>query len=77
MGMLEISVRGSFPTIGNMRVFQFSAEDGGHADAVSRAITTLARDLLPEAIKIDHKLHAANEEPKRAFGTGVAEGAEK
>lgn len=66
MGMIEISTRGSFPS----ESFHVSAEEGGHANAIQRAIEWL-NDRLPAAIEKDHKLHTAGVLPPRApFGRG-------
>ena len=67
MGMITISTHGSFPT----ETFSVSAEEGGHANAIQRAICWLT-DRQPQAIILDHKLHAQGDIPQRApFGMGV------
>jgi len=66
MGMIQIDTFGSFPT----ESFNVSANEGGHANAIQRAIQWL-NDRLPAAIEKDHKLHAAGDEPPLAwFGKG-------
>lgn len=66
MGMIEIQTKGSFPT----ESFSVSALDGGHANAIQRAIEWL-NDRLPAAIQSDHKLHEAGDFPPNApFGRG-------
>lgn len=66
MGMISIQMRGSFPG----DAFDVSAEEGGHANAIQRAIGWL-NDRLPEAIALDHQLHDSGDVPPRApFGKG-------
>lgn len=66
MGIVRIQIRGSF---GNKPDVEFSAMEGGHAYALSRAIAALAAEL-PSAIQIDHELHDdAQHPPESAFGT--------
>lgn len=62
MGVIRIQTVGSFGLDG----FEASAEEGGHANAIQRAIKFLV-DRLPEAIEKDHKLHAKGEVPPRAW----------
>ena len=59
MGKITIKVEGSFPETGT-RVN--SAESGGHAAALSRAIGVL-NDLMPAAIALDHELQDRNQHP--------------
>lgn len=67
MGIITITTAGSF----TRETREFSAMDGGHADAVSRAIEYLSAVVLPEAIRNDHKLHDENERPpNKDFGYG-------
>lgn len=69
MGMIRMGMSGSFPSV----TFEVSAEEGGHANAIQRAIGWL-NDRLPAAIELDHKLHAAGDVPPRApFGRGGLE----
>ena len=64
MGMVEVKLSGSF---GNGGV-SFIAEQGGHAMAISRAISFL-NGQLPDAIRLDHALHDKNERPPQSdFG---------
>ncbi len=62
MGHIHIEITGSFPTNG---VHDVSAEEGGHANAISRAIGWL-NDRLPAAIARDHELAAEGEHPPKA-----------
>ena len=66
MGQIEIVITGSFAHQPNKTV---SAIKHGHAAAVARAITFLADEIMPEAIKQDHELHDDNEKPHAGFGT--------
>jgi hypothetical protein len=66
MGMIEISVRGSFQPGDHKR---FSAMQYGHADAVARAIEWLSSEVLPRAIRLDHELHTHGEKPEGPFGS--------
>lgn len=64
MGMIEISVRGSFPT--PSRGYEsraFSAMEHGHAQAVAEAIRWLVVELLPRSIKRDHELQVEGKAP--------------
>ncbi|KKL56885.1 hypothetical protein LCGC14_2240970 [marine sediment metagenome] len=71
MGILRIDMNGSFGTSSKT----FSAMDGGHADAVARAIEYLSSMVLPIAIQTDHSLHDNGEmPPNAAFGQGKAAG---
>jgi hypothetical protein len=65
MGMVNIQIRGSF---GRPHDVSYSAMEGGHAFAITRAIQYLA-DQLPNAIRLDHELERAGENPPQAdFG---------
>ena len=65
MGMVNITIQGSFGRPVNKT---FSAEEGGHALAITRAIQTLIEEL-PNAIRVDHRLARMNEvPPKSDFG---------
>ncbi len=67
MGVLRIDINGSF---GNDSQ-SFAALRGGHADAIGRAIEYLSGELMPKAIRQDHKLHDDGERPpERDFGLG-------
>ena len=67
MGVITVLTTGSFPYSRK----EFNAQEGGHADAVSRAIEHLSATVLPEAIRKDHKLHDGNQRPsKKDFGCG-------
>jgi hypothetical protein len=59
MGMVTVQIRGSF---GNKPDAQYSAMEGGHAFAITRAIQHLA-DQLPFAIRLDHELARAGDKP--------------
>lgn len=66
MGMITVEIRGSF---GKATSKAFSAMEGGHAMAVTRAIEHLTNEL-PNAIRLDHKLAAEGEKPPTSdFGT--------
>jgi len=65
MGQIVIQMQGSFPK--KINVIE-SAELGGHAAAIGRAIHALA-SALPAAIAKDHTLHENGEHPAKAhFG---------
>ena len=64
MGIVVVRIQGSF---GFKEDRLFSAEQGGHATAISRAIKLLS-DRLPEAIALDHKLHSEGVTPKLSWG---------
>jgi len=67
MGMVTINMQGSFTRTG---CTQFSAQDGGHAQCIQKAITHLASQL-PAAIERDHELHDKGTRPGNAnFGRG-------
>lgn len=80
MGQIVIQMQGSFPEAKRGIQFTTSAEEGGHAFALSRAITYLNRQF-PEAIRLDHQLQAKGEHPPQSdFGEhsntgGVGSGA--
>lgn len=59
MGMIKISTLGSFPRCDR----EFDAQEGGHAQAVARAMQFLAEVVLPEAIVRDHTLHDEDRRP--------------
>lgn len=70
MGMIRIETAGSFAR----EIVAISTEEGGHANAIQRAIGWL-NDRLPVAIKMDHELHDQGDRPPRAdFGEGVETG---
>lgn len=64
MGRIDIGINGSFPGIAKGAV-SFSAEEGGHANAISRAIGWL-NARLPAAIARDHELSFQGEHPPKA-----------
>jgi hypothetical protein len=65
MGMVTIDIRGSF---GGQKHETFSAMEGGHAFALTRAIQFLVSQMQ-EAIMRDHQLHNEGEKPpKSGFG---------
>ncbi|HEC63665.1 MAG TPA: hypothetical protein ENI23_00060 [bacterium] len=51
--MIKIETTGSF----KYKKLSFSAQIGGHAQAVGEAIQYLSKIILPEAIVKDHELH--------------------
>lgn len=63
MGQLVITLQGSF---GNATA-KFSAQDVGHAAAISEAIEYLARVEMPKAIANDHRCHRDGIEPAQGF----------
>jgi hypothetical protein len=65
MGKLTIELAGSFEKKGRR---EFSALDGGHAQAVAEAIAYLADEVLPSAIAQDHKLQEQGHYPSLGFG---------
>ena len=71
MGTIQISIGGSFSPISAKN---FSAEQNGHADAVSRAIEWLSGTVLPQAIRWDHEIHAEGDSPRGPFGRDVIGG---
>lgn len=66
MGAISIDIRGSFP-VEVHGIKGYSALDHGHAHAVAGAIGYLTNIVLPKAIALDHKLHAAGEKPEKGF----------
>jgi hypothetical protein len=65
MGKITIKIEGSFGTPGTK---EFSAQEGGHAYALTRAIGMLFARMSP-AIRLDHELHEKGEHPpESAFG---------
>ncbi len=68
MGSIKISIGGSFVDAIEPDTFTCSAEEGGHANAISRALAFL-NERLPCAIKADHRLHSEGEmPPRKPFG---------
>ena len=64
MGIVAVRIYGSFGyTVDQV----FSAEEGGHANAISRAMRELS-DRLPHAIALDHKLQGKGIAPKSPWG---------
>lgn len=70
MGQITIDMHGSFGRKNGTR--RFSAMEHGHADAVARAIEFLAKELLPFATALDHKLHAEGDKPAKGFDREAA-----
>jgi hypothetical protein len=64
MGRVALRIYGSF---GFSEDRLFSAEDDGHATAITKAIKVLI-DRLPEAINLDYKLQAQGITPKSPWG---------
>lgn len=64
MGVLTITLQGSF---GNFRSKTFSAMKVGHAGAIAEALTYLAGEELPRAIRNDHECHKDGIEPIEGF----------
>lgn len=66
MGQITVRTAGSF---GPSSERNFSALEGGHANALGRAIAYISVELMPTAISRDHKLHDEGERPPQAdFG---------
>ena len=66
MGTVNVEVLGSFT---KKLIVQYSVEEGGHAFAITRAISDLT-EILPAAIALDHKLAKDNIVPSQSpFGT--------
>lgn len=65
MGMITIKIEGSFP--GKNEEKQFSAEQGGHAYALTRAIGFLFARMSP-SIRQDHANHQDGSHPETPFG---------
>ena len=65
MGMIQISVQGSFGRKNGSKTF--SAMKHGHADAVAQAIEYLSKELLPFATALDHQLHTEGASPNKGF----------
>ena len=70
MGMILIDVQGSFGRKNGTK--RFSARTHGHADAVAQAIEFLAKELLPYATALDHKLHSDGDSPDKGFDREAA-----
>ncbi len=72
MGLIYIRMSGSlnFTKTGKPEETTLYAEEGGHANAIQKAIGYL-NGQLPEAIRLDHQLHNKGERPSKAdFGNG-------
>ena len=65
MGMITIELSGSFKPY---QVQRFSAQERGHAAAVSAAIEFLAGNVLPTAIKNDSECQKDGVFPTKGFG---------
>ncbi len=64
--MISVKIEGSF---GNLGTAEFSALEGGHAYALTRAISHLMLQMGP-AIRKDHELHDRGDKPPASpFGT--------
>ena len=59
MGMIKIEMKGSFLEGGD---FTVSAEEGGHALAIQRAMSWL-NEKMGSAIRLDHSLQEAGTVP--------------
>ena len=68
MGIIRIYTEGSFPD----ESLTVSAEEGGHAFAIQRAIAWLVA-RQPWAIRLDHQLHDNKQFPPKS-GFGIKEG---
>lgn len=65
MGQITIKIEGSFA--GKNEEKKFSAEQGGHAYALTRAIGYLFARMSP-SIRADHENHEAGKYPTTPFG---------
>lgn len=63
MGFIRVETGGSFPE----RYREFTGITHGHAHAVAQAIEYLAKEVLPEAIERDHRLHDSGDKPIEGF----------
>ena len=75
MGMITVQLAGSFTKRDGFPVASnsFSAMTNGHADAVAKAIEWLAKDVLPAATALDHKLHDQGDKPTAGFDRNAPE----
>lgn len=67
MGMIRIDINGSFAPGGMAGSRSFGAMKSGHAAALGEAIAHLA-SLMPQAVALDHSLHADDAYPTDRFG---------
>ena len=68
MGQITIKIEGSFVDSGNTSEHTFSAQEGGHAFALARAMALLHLGM-DRAIRLDHSLHDKGEHPSKSdFG---------
>lgn len=76
MGMITVQLMGSFRKQDGFSVVynSFSAMTNGHADAVAKAIEWLAKDVLPAATALDHKIHDQGGKPSLGFDRNAKEG---
>lgn len=65
MGVINIQVQGSF---GTPQRRTFGAQGHGHAQAVAAAIAWLSGEVLPRAVRLDHKLASEGHKPDHEFG---------
>ena len=65
MGMVSVDITGSF---GNKGKVHFSAEEGGHAYALTRAIAYLVKQMAIAIVK-DLAMYTAVDFPKSPFCT--------
>jgi len=65
MGLIKITVQGSFT---HPQEKEFSAMNGGHAQAVTQAIEFLSGQFMSDAIKLGHRLHSQEKGPEHGFG---------
>jgi hypothetical protein len=75
MGMITIQLAGSFTKRDGFPIASnsFSAMKHGHADAVAKAIEYLAKEVLPAATALDHKLAAQGASPDEGFDRNARE----
>jgi len=64
MGQITVTINGSF---GRTETRTFGASTHGHANTVAEAISFLSTDVLPDAIALDHELHAEGDAPPQGW----------
>jgi hypothetical protein len=72
MGMVSIKTSGSLPNLS----LTITAQEGGHAFALQRAIDALL-NMMPDAIILDHRLQDEGERPPISDFGKLPEGSKK
>lgn len=67
MGLIRVTLDGSFQKLSHPHVHEESAMDSGHAIAVANLIGWLSDVVLPKAIRLDHQLHEQRSFPRDRF----------